>query len=149
VSNPNVNAALALARKISSEKIRDNRVTDTEAFLNMLRNMEPGDLTEVIALLASYDDNPAAVSKSLREGAIVAADAKNTKAITEAVSLLESTSKESAQSIVKATENFDKKAFWLTFMLIVLSIIGLLVAFIPDSWKEPILKSIMGQFPKW
>jgi len=100
-------------------------------------------------LLASYDDNPAAVSKSLREGAIVAADAKNTKAITEAVTLLESTSKESAQSIVKATENFDKKAFWLTFMLIVLSIIGLLVAFIPDSWKEPILKSIMGQFPKW
>jgi hypothetical protein len=142
-----VQDTVELARKISKEPNPVKRVPDTEIFLKSLNDMKPEELTEVIALLASYDDNPGAVSKSLREGAIIAAEAKNTKSLTDAmatlttkIDALTTKSETNAESIVKATENFDKKAFWLTVMLIVLSVVGVLVALIADDMKKPILR---------
>jgi S-methylmethionine-dependent homocysteine/selenocysteine methylase len=135
-----ISETMKLARSISGEANQDKRVGGTEKFLDNLKAMSPEQLTEVIALLASYDNNPGAVSKALREGAIIAAEAKNTQLLTDAMAAFTLKSDANAKSIVTATEKFDKKAFWLTWALILLSIIGLLVAVIPDNRKESILK---------
>lgn len=122
--------ALNLARQISQQPDPALRAPLVDQYLGQLRAMQSEEMTEVIANLASYDTNPGAVSKALREAAIVASEARN------------------AAALVHATQRFDEKAFWLTLMLIVLSVVGLLVAFIPDKAKEPIWQAIIGLFHK-
>ena len=99
MANPKVQQALTRAREISNEEDPTKRSTDTERFLVELEAMEVGDLSEVIAQLASYDTNPAAVLKALREGAIAVAEIKNTRSLTEAVQLLATRSRKVPEAL--------------------------------------------------
>lgn len=137
-----IESLLALAKKISRESDEDARAGDTAKFLSCLASLTLEQLTEVIARLAS-DNKEAAVSKSLREGAIVAAESRNARLVADAINVLAKQADDNAKSIVDATRKFDTSAFRLTLMLLVLSIVGLLVAFIPDSRKEPILEWLL------
>jgi len=194
-----IDGALKLAHTISLEKIPERRVLLIQSFLEQVRVMTTEELTVLVARLASYEDKPAAISKALREGAILAADNKSSEALIKAVDSLTEVSEESsrgildlvkavdaltgvskesakgigalieavgaltdvsvksslgiealskaigtltqksdqnAQSIVDATKSFDDKAAELTWMLILLSLVGLAVTFISDGMKD-------------
>jgi hypothetical protein len=146
--------ALKLVQQISHEPNQGNRETTTDEYLKVLDAMSIEVLTELTAKIACLRDtprdtpDPAAISKALREAAILKADTANMRSLTDAVRELQAESIRNKKDLVDATKKLDEnttkltnRLIWLTWALIVLSI----AAPFTDAQKTWLWDKITGQ----